>query len=152
MFDTVKLEVNGSFIISETGLNFKVFQNTGKFRKRYLNPDAKFVEKYGYHPKITLYEFLFNHGWVVRRFEIEGSLPKMVWSSSYYGLDENDIDLIIDTIIDKLKTFGLDCSADDVEKGNVVIVAYGFNFYLLPQYARGDDRRECAGTVSFQRW
>ncbi|MFH1407517.1 MAG: hypothetical protein ABIG91_00545 [Patescibacteria group bacterium] len=137
MFDTAKLNIKCNIIVRDTGFDFKVYQNGSKFRKRYFNPDAKFIEKYGFHPKLTTYEYLFGQDWVVRRLDIEGSLKKMVWGSSYlFGLDESNIDLIIATIIKKLKTFGFDCSVYDIESGNVAIIAYCFNFYLPPEYAR----------------
>lgn len=136
MWDTLKLEVVGIFSLQDKGFFFKEYQSAPTFRKRFFNPDPKTIAKYGFLPKLTVYENLHRGKWGVVRFEVVGSLPKMVYGTSYYGLDEQDNDLVIETLVKKLAILGIECTAQDIERANAQIIAYCFNFYLPPELAR----------------
>jgi hypothetical protein len=136
MWDTIKLEVFGNFIIPDTEFKYKTVPITATLRKRFFNPNGQTFSKYGYLPKLTLEEG-FNYGrWQVRRFEVEGSLPKITNGSSYFMLFEKDNDRVIQALIDVLAKFGLHCSFTEIESGNVLIIAYCYNFYLPSDYVR----------------
>ncbi len=81
---------------------------------------------HGYAPKLTIYENIYKGSWVVNKFEVECSLRKLLHNTSYFGNDESDVDAIIKKIVEALAAYGLDCTASDIEKGNVLIIAYCF--------------------------
>lgn len=136
MFDTLKLEVLGYFIIRNVGLVFKSLASFPNYRKRIFNPDKNFILLHGYAPKLTIYENLYKGDWVVNKFEIEGSVRKLVHGTSYYGVSEVHVDAIIAAFIRTLASYGIDCTLEQIEQGNVQIVAYSFNFYLPPRFAQ----------------
>jgi len=136
MFDTLKIEVLGYFIIRDIGLVFKSLVSFPTYRKRAFNPDKNFILLHGHAPKLTIYENLYKGNWVVNKFEIECSLRKLLNNTSYFGNDESDVDEIIKKLIKALAAYGIDCTPADIEKGNVLIIAYPFNFYLPPEFAK----------------
>lgn len=136
MYDSIKLELLGSYIIRETRLGFKLVHSDDKFRKRVFNPDKNFVASLGYYPNITVYEYPFGNKWVAKKLEIQSSLPKLVRGSSYYEVYERDTDLIIQTLISRLGTLGIDCVPQDIERANVQVIAYCVNFYLPQDMVR----------------
>lgn len=136
MFDTLKIEVFVYLIIRNIGLIFKPLFSDGNYRKRAFNPDKNYILLHGYAPKLTIYEKLYNGNWEVYKFEVECSLRKLLNNTSYFGNDESGVDEIIKKLIGALAAYGLDCTPADIEKGNVLIIAYCFNFYLPPQFAK----------------
>jgi hypothetical protein len=141
-FDTAKIEVLGNFIIHDLGLKFKTIKNLKpSFRKLCFNPDLDFFNKFGYHPKLTAHEYLVGAPgkWIVRKFEIEGSLPKIKNGTSYFNINQSDYEAIIEAIPKKLANFGLMCEPTDIERGNLQIIAYCYNFFLTPQLANPKD-------------
>lgn len=139
MFDTVKLQVLGYFIIRNVGLVFKSLASFPNYRKRAFNPDKNFMLLHGYAPKLTVYENLYKGDWVINKIEVEGSVRKLIHETAYYCVSERHVDMIVAAFVKKLSLYGIDCTQEQIERGNVQIVAYPFNFYLPPRFAQAQE-------------
>lgn len=108
MVDTIKLQIpiSNPYILGKTNFTpLKVQQlveNRGT-QRTYLNPSKKFVEAYGYVPRITMYKRPNRHTFGVSySLAVEFSAPKLLFGNNFDELRDSDLDALVKKIIDSL--------------------------------------------------
>ena len=141
MIDTATVQIKGLEIPQEYLSRFEYMSGSRNGKKYVFNPE---LEKDGYMPKVTVKTFEGPRGWYTESIEIEGSQPKVLHSTNYFGVDENDYNLLIDKQIPMLKDIFADypISRERFERANLRTIAFSFNFIVpndfgnFPEYLK----------------
>lgn len=136
MIDTVLLEVQKENIPDDL-LLFKDAMQSDGFLRRYCNPDAKFVRSFGYTPSYTIKKQYDprQDTWTLQGITIHASLPKLLYGTNYYGVDETDYEALIDRLVERSNFVGLPFDRDDIENATLKQVDFCFNFVFPDDYA-----------------
>lgn len=139
MFDTIKLEISGSFLCTNDVV-FVSIKSNDSWRKRRLKIDKKPNGLNQYFPQITIEEHKEKSGWLVHSICVEGSIPKMIYGTNYFEVDESKVDLLFNTILNCFELVGIKgCGLENIENGNVCIIAYCKNFHFPDDFVKPED-------------
>lgn len=133
MLDTITLQIARFEIPAQFLANFQQTKS-GKNTKYVFNPDATLGN---YLPRITIKKIEGQYGTAIEN-DIEFSIPKLLHNTNYYGVDEADRQLVVDTLFDKLTEIfkGSPITKQLIEGADIKNLAFSFNFILPPNYGR----------------
>jgi hypothetical protein len=130
MIDTITLQIN-RLEIDEKYLNRFQRNTVGKppTIKYIFNPNTK---KDGYLPRITIKKLEGQRDWYTESIDIEFSAPKILCGTNYFGVDENDYNKLLDSLLEKLSFIfnGSPFTKDQIQQSNIKTIAFVFNFIL----------------------
>jgi len=135
MIDTTTLNIERLEIPGKYLSSFKTIKS-GKPPKIYytFNPNPTIGD---YLPIITVKKIEGLHGLYTEGIDIQFSAPKLLGNTNYFGVDENDNALLVDTLFDKLNRIfqGLPISKEQISSLNIKNIAFAFNFVLPQNYS-----------------
>jgi len=129
MTDTVALMINSKLFVnfSKDGFFKQVILSGDKAFTKYLrNPSEKERQKFGYLPRLTL----FNRGITEEMVKIEFSAPKLIFNNNFDELEEKDFDLVVSTLHQKLKNIGYGVFSRILTDAPVSLIHYSKNIPL----------------------
>lgn len=129
MIDTTTLHIERLEIPEKYLNSFKLIKSSTL--KYIFNPDPKIGD---YLPTITIKKINGTYGLYTEGTDIQFSAPKLIGNTNYFGVDENDNNLLIDTLFDKLCYIfkGSPISKELIGLSDIKNIAFAFNF-ILPQ-------------------
>ncbi len=136
MIDTITLQIN-RLEIDEKYLSRFQRNTVGKppTIKYIFNPNTK---KDGYLPRITIKKLEGQRDWYTENIDIEFSAPKILYGTNYFGVDENDYNKLLDSLLEKLSFIfnGSPFAKDQIQRSNIKTIAFVFNFILPDSFGR----------------
>lgn len=130
IIDTITLNTERWEIPEKYLGSFKLIKSEKTLRYAF-NPDPRVGD---YLPIITVKKIEGLYGLYTAGIDIQFSAPKVVGNTNYFGVDESDNNLLVDTLFDKLcRIFkGSPISKEQIVSLNIKNIAFAFNF-ILPQ-------------------
>jgi len=132
MIDTITLHIEKLEIPEKYLGSFKTIKSGKPLKIIYaFNPDPTIGD---YLPTITVKKIEGLYGLYTEGIDIQFSAPKLLGNTNYFGVDENDNVLLIDTLFDKISHIfkGSPISKEQISLLNIKNIAFAFNF-VLPQ-------------------
>jgi len=93
------------------------------------NPTKKELSRGIYKPRLTITKRVRKGGYVYP-LRIEFSIPKLIFSNNFDEVKENDFDLVIDTLKERLKQMDILIKRVDLENAKVSTIHYSKNIVL----------------------
>lgn len=128
MIDTIALMVNSKLFVNFSKDGFfrqTVLSGNKSFTKYVRNPSEKEKSQFSYLPRLTL----LNRG-TEEMVKIEFSAPKLVFNNNFDELEENNLDLVVSTLHQKLKNIGYGIFSRFLAEAPVSLIHYSKNIPL----------------------
>lgn len=93
------------------------------------NPSRTFMERHGYHPRLTLSKRPAPRGFDIR-LRVEASFPKLKFGNNFDELQEGDLDFLCRHLSMQLERMGVRVSAGAIREANVSAIHYSKNLPL----------------------
>jgi len=130
IIDTVLFQLNGIEIKEKYLMRFRTLIKSDSIWKLVFNSD-KGIECYT--PNITITKLKsINGGWYTERIEIQFSAPMIINETNYFGIDEQEREIVMDVLFKKLcRIFdGQPLSKNHLMWADLRIIAFAFNLIL----------------------
>ena len=138
MIDTVVMMLEmGKFTILEPD-NFSPPADLAKNRiKLGKNGNYKFIrnpskaeKEANYYPRLTINQQCFANGSHITKLKIEFSAPKLLFKNNFDELNDDDFDLVIETLLLRLNEMGVETRKEFLINAHIQKIDYSKNIIL----------------------
>lgn len=129
MIDSALIELQNISIPDLSGRWQTKTKTDFKWQQQF-NPNSEDYFRHGYLPNITVVKFpsKYTRGWFTERVVIQASVPKVLYGTNYFGVNEKDYDAFIQKLVASCKLLGLPISQAQLEQAALRAIALCFNF------------------------
>jgi len=93
------------------------------------NPTRKELRQGIYKPRLTIIKGVISGGYTLD-FRIEFSAPKLIFGNNFDELDEENFELVLETLIQRLHEMGVEVQSDVLRRASVSAVHFSKNTVL----------------------